>query len=89
MTSPATDAPTKQFFAEQQHFGLMPEQIHFFQQVHQLAPLTLHRPGSFTPQRIKFFIFAETTEHSCTTIVSWRRCKAETRFILSRGRCRA
>lgn len=55
MTSPATDAPTKQFFAEQQHFGLMPEQTHFFQQVHQLAPLTLHRPGSSTPQRIKFY----------------------------------
>lgn len=60
MTSPATDAPTKQFFAEQQHFGLMPEQIHFFQQVHQLAPLTMHRPGSSTPQHIKVFILAET-----------------------------
>ena len=34
MTSPATDAATRQFFADKGNFGLLPEQIHFFQQVH-------------------------------------------------------
>ena len=32
MTSPATDADTRAFFAEQRNFGLAPEQVHFFTQ---------------------------------------------------------
>ena len=32
MTSPATDAPTRAFFAENGNFGLAPEQVTFFQQ---------------------------------------------------------
>jgi UDP-N-acetylglucosamine/UDP-N-acetylgalactosamine diphosphorylase len=32
MTSPATDAETRQFFAAHQLFGLPPEQVHFFRQ---------------------------------------------------------
>ncbi len=32
MTSPATDAPTRAFFAEHNNFGLAPEQVTFFQQ---------------------------------------------------------
>ena len=33
MTSAATDAATREFFAEHAHFGLQPDQIVFFQQV--------------------------------------------------------
>ena len=33
MTSPSTDAATRQHFAERQHFGLHEEQLFFFQQV--------------------------------------------------------
>jgi len=32
MTSPANDATTKAFFAEHEHFGLDPSDVHFFQQ---------------------------------------------------------
>lgn len=32
MTSPATDAPTRAFFAEHEHFSLVPDQVKFFQQ---------------------------------------------------------
>lgn len=32
MTSPATDAETRQFFADNRHFGLPPDQVHFFRQ---------------------------------------------------------
>ena len=33
MTSPATDAATQDYFRQQDHFGLQPAQVHFFQQV--------------------------------------------------------
>ena len=33
MTSAATDAATREFFAEHAHFGLQPDQVVFFQQV--------------------------------------------------------
>ncbi|MFA6929460.1 MAG: UDPGP type 1 family protein [Lentisphaeria bacterium] len=32
MTSPANDQPTREFFAEHQHFGLAPDDVHFFSQ---------------------------------------------------------
>lgn len=42
MTSPATDAPTQEYFKEKEFFGLQANQVHFFQQVplrHPLPPI--------------------------------------------------
>ena len=51
MTSPATDAETRQFFTEHRHFGLSPERDFFFQQGtmpaldHATGKLLLERRG--------------------------------------------
>ena len=44
MTSPSTDAPTQEHFAQHNHFGLDSKQFFFFQQVSTVEPECLSQP---------------------------------------------